>query len=565
MPGRRRAVLWALVMAGCSGGNGSSAPGLVQPRTSPAAGEWVEGDVQPVVTLPREVDPTSVSDRTIVLLDAAQARVPGALEIDRNAVRLRPDAVLAEGDYTLLFEREVRSVDGVAMALPAGPLDFSVHPRGSGWSFPPVELGGAGVDAPLYAADRIGGASMAWIHEGQLLVAEYDRNLGWRPATVVDRNVQSPTAQLHLARGAGTVLLVSAIPDAFTSGAVLLRAWISRRQNSGGIRIWDSLPGISANVAGALEVGVSNSGQPFLLLASRVQNTTALRVHWFDNGGQVEVLSGPAEVFALDGVYLGIRDDLAVAWTATDRSARSSVVRVRRRGAWEAAHELPGAPTDGGIGVDDNVWLLVPEAPARTFYLAQHDLTWGSETPSVPAGWAARRDRAGRLLVLDWRADGGTERLLAQRYDRGGQLVSEQVVAGPTPDALAAIALLGDIDTEMLAVWQQGQSIQHARYDASSGRWSAAAAWPRSFQPVPIERAVLTMAGARAWMTWLDGDRLVATHTTPYTRAPRPSTNERVSPSPTPLRDEFFYGTATGSLLAVWAQDGVLLGQDVRD
>ncbi|MEZ5965040.1 MAG: Ig-like domain-containing protein [Planctomycetota bacterium] len=556
-----------LALAGCSGGGQGSAPGAQAPAVTPAEGQWVGGDAVPQVRLLHEVDPTSVSDRTLILLDGAALRVPGQVEVDGNVVRFRPAADLADDEYALNFEREVYAKDGGPMALPTSPVRFSVRPRGPSWSAPAVALGGAGDAPPIFASDLVGGGgSLAWIHEGQVLVAEYDRDAGWRPASVIDRSVGSSTPDLHVARGAGTVVVATVLPDPFSADLVLIRAWLSRRFGSGGTRIWDPLPPISAAIAGVLRLHVSATGQAVLLLASTIQTTSALRAYWLsDQGGNVDMVSGPGERFALDGLYSGSRGELAVAWTVTARTERQSHVRVWRQAGWETVRALPGAPTDGGIALDGNVWLRVPDSPSSSRYVRQEGLAWRSDTPVVPAGWAARVDRSGRLVVLDWRSDAAGESVRSLLYEGTGQLVSEQTIAGPTQEPLSFMALLGDVDTELMAVWREGQTVQHAIRRSANSRWSEASPWRRAFLPVPVERAVLTPAGARTWVSWVEGEFLETTHVTPFARAPRPSVNVRVSPSPTPLRDEMLFGTSTGALLVVWAQDGYFHAQDVRD
>lgn len=571
------AVGWSAVLgvvtSACTNGGGSeggSPPiGFAVAELQPARGAWVGSDVVPSVRLTREVEKASVGPDAMRLFTAGGQRVEASLEVSGNTLRLRPTQALADGEYVYLFELDVRAVDGSSLRLvtPA-PIEFSVRPISIVWA-PPVTLGPSTDSSvqPAFASDAIGGASLAWIHTGQLMVADFDRDRGWQQATVVDLVGASAPMAVLLARGAGTVAVAMVYSGFFGGASTMLRVLVSERFDRTGARIWNPPGVLVADTVTEPQLHVTGIGQPYVLTASTRRANTEVRVHWVDSRGvfDEEIISRFAPAFTIDAVANGVRGEVAVAWTQTEGSARAHYVRVHRQLGWDPVLALAQAPSRLGLGVDGNAWALVPEVPSRMIYLAQDNEQWGSARPAVAAGFAALVGRERDLLVLDWVADGGQETLVSRQYDRLGQPRAAPVLAGPTSAPIQHLLYAGDPDSEVFAAWREGQTIVGARRSGATSTWSPSAPWREDYAPVPIERAQVTIAGNRIWLTWVDADRLVTTNLTPLRPASRPRANVRASASATPLLDEQLYGTAGGALLVVWREGDLLRAQDVRD
>lgn len=564
----------AVVAAACSGdGSGTASfgppPGFTIETVEPASFWWTGPDVEPSVRFTRELAGDSVLPDALRLRHAAGQPVSGRVRVAGATVSFVPAQPLALGDYILTFSLDVRASDGTPLqGIALAPVEFSVRPPASTWS-PPLPLGETGEDdvGPLLATDAIGGASVAWIHAGVLHVAEYDRDRGWQSASPVDQPGTSAPSSLLLARGAGTAAVATVRGTPGDGDVDLIRVQVSRSFDGGGRRVWTGAFAFSADLVSDPQLHVTAAGEAFLLAASARRQQRELRVHWADARRitREDTIGFPAERFTIDQVTTGARGDVLVAWTQGDGAAVGSLARVHRQAGWEEIVQLPGPASRSGIEADGNAWLLVPELPSRAFYLIQDGGGWSAARPVVPAGLDVQVSRDRDLLVLDWRADGAGERLVAARFDRFGRPLVETVLAGPTPEPIRQVVLGGHVDAGLLAVWREGQALRFARGGDGGRSWSQAESWKRSFAPVHVERARVDHAGPRTWFTWVEGDRLVATSWTPLQAAPRPAVNVRPSADPVPLASEWFCGTATGRLLVLWREDGALHAQDLRD
>ncbi len=564
----------AALLAACSGGDsGGGSPPPLDFRfvgVVPTEGAWVSPDIVPEVSFSRPLVQVTTRPGDLALFRRGGAAVPGQVKVEGARLMFQPADPLAEGFYVLVPGNDIKAFDGSPLATVAlTPVEFSVRGSAGIWS-DAVSLGDAPpVDVqPLIVTDAMGNASAAWVRGNQVLVADYDRDLGWSPAVVVDRIVGAVPATVLLARGAATVAVAIVQAEGGVSVDTTIRVRVSRGLDRQGARVWEAPQLVRQTLVTAPQLHVSVVGQPFLLSASTLVGRTELRVLWLDAvGWRDEAVGRVASQFSIDGVYHGMRGDLMITWTETTLSDRVSYARVRRAAGWNLALTLGEAPRAAGIGADGNAWLLLPDGLTRAIYIAQDAERWLPTRPSVPAGFDHLIGLNRDLLQLSWRADLGAEILMARRYDRLGQLIAENVLAGPTPEPLRHVLLAGDLDTEVTAIWREGQGIQVARLarrGSPTMEWSPAVAWQAEHAQIPIERARITAASRRTALTWVEDGRLATSFLVAGRLAARRAITSRVSMSPTPLLDEVLVGTALGDVLVVWRQNGALLGQSLR-
>jgi hypothetical protein len=564
----------AIVACGCSGGGSGTGAITIPPgdfrylSVTPAHGAWVAADVIPTATFSKPLAPASVGSGDLVVRTRDGVVIAGEVKSDSARMTFTPSQPLAEGFYVLTLGGDVEAFDGSPLALVAlAPVEFSVRGPAGTWSNA-VTLGAEPApDANLVvAADAIGGVSLAWLQGQDVMVADYDRDGGWAPAEVADRVTAQPAdVKILLGRGAGTVILATVEGD--FAATPLLRVRTSRSTMRNRQRNWDGVRLFRIDLVGAPQVHVDATGRPFLLAGSRRLTRADLRVTWFDtNTMPEEVVGRPAEAFAIDGVYHGVRGDSMIAWTETSGPQRASYARVHRSGGWDAATTLPVAPHAGGVGADGNAWLFVADGPTRVLYAVQDAGRWPTTRPALPAGFGNLVARNRDVVQLDWRTDAGQETLLARHFDRLGQMVAETVLAGPTAEALRYVLFAGDPETEVLAVWRQGQGTRVSRLARTAGvlAWSAAQDWHTEHAPIPIERALVTTAAGRIGLTWVEDGKIATTFLMARRLAARPALNPRLPATATPLVDEQFLGTTAGALLVWWRGNRALNAQSLQ-